>query len=107
MQKIHTLLPSMIKELLSDFPALYDNAIKQGFGEYWDCPDEKDYVITSGTSFEKANKILRAFYGFYTMYRDGDISYRLFKAKAIKGDNSKEKFKIESGYIECETFDSL
>ncbi len=107
MRKIHTLLPSMIKELLADFSALYDNAKKQEIGEYWDCPDEKDYVITSDTPFEKADKILRAFYGFFTVYKDGNISYRLLNAKAVKGDNSNEKFKIKDGYIESEVFEWL
>ncbi len=107
MRKIHTLLPSMIKELLADFSTLYHNAKKQGVGEYWDCPDEKDYVITNDIPFEKADKILRAFYGFYTIYCDGKKSYRLLNAKAVNGDNSNEKFKIKDGYIECEVFEWL
>ena len=99
MQKANALLPDMITELLSDFDTYLDNATNQGKGEYWECPDESDYVITADTDFETADRILRAFYGFYVTYNDDKNEHKLINATAIKGDNTNEVFKIKDGFI--------
>ncbi len=102
MEKIYALLPDMVCELLGDFEYFYENATKQGDGEYLDAPDEHDYVITKNTDFNDADRITRAFYGFYVIYKDEEKEYRLLRAKAVYGNNSIQKFKIENGYLECE-----
>lgn len=99
MQKANALLPDMIRELLSDFDTYLNNATIQGEGEYWECPDEKDYIITKDTDFETADRILRAFYGFYVTYNDGKTEHSIINASAIKGDNTNEVFKIKDGFI--------
>lgn len=105
MNKIYALLPDMVKTLLSNFDYFYFNAQPQGEGEYLSAPDESDYIITPHTDFKEADRILRAFYGFYTIYSDGEKEYRLLKAKAVKGNNSDRQFKIRDGYIECEAIE--
>ncbi len=100
MKKIYSLIPDMTKELLCQFDYYYENAKPQQDGEYWDCPDESDYVITKNTEFETASRILRAFDGFYTIYNDGEKDHRLLNAKAIKGENLDKQFIIKDGYIE-------
>ncbi len=102
MEKIYALLPQMVKELLSDFDNYYQNATTQGEGEYLSTPDENDYIIDKNTDFEKADRILRAFYGFDVLYSNGEKTHRLRKAKAIKGENENEKFKVVGGYIKAE-----
>lgn len=104
MKKIYELLPDMVKTLLSNFDYYYKNATAQGEGEYLEAPDENNYIITKETSFEKADRILRAFYGFFTIYDDGETKHRLLQAKAIKGNNKDRQFKIQGGYIECERY---
>lgn len=99
MEKIYALLPDMVSELLGDFESYYQNASVQGEGEYLDAPDENDYIINEDTDFETADRILRAFYGFYVLYFDGEKTHRLIKAKALKGENENERFKIKGGYI--------
>lgn len=98
-QKAYTLLPDMISDLLNNFDSYYNNAWAQIGGEYWKCPDEDSYIITKDTTFSEADKILRAFYGFYITYYDGEKNHRLLRSKAYKGDNKNEKFKIIGGYI--------
>lgn len=102
MDKIYALIPSMIEKLMSDFENIYDNATVQGEGEYWDAPDEYDYVITPDTSLDDADRILRAFYGFYTIYRDSTTEYKLLRGRAVCGDNIGKEFKIKGGYIVCD-----
>ena len=99
MQKANSLLSPMITELLGNFENYLENAVPQSEGEYWDCPNEDDYVITPDTDFALANKILRAFYGFYVTYKDKGKEYRLRCATAVKGDNENEVFKIKDGFI--------
>ncbi len=103
MKKLHALIPDITKELLSHFDYYYDNATPQTEGEYWDCPDEYDYIIEKDTDFDTASRILRAFSGFYTIYNDGEKEHRLLGAKAIKGENCDKQFKIKEGYLEVDS----
>lgn len=80
-EKFRTLLPVMMKALVSDFHRLYDNAIPQGEGEYWAEPVEKDYTITADTTPEECDRILRAFYGFPCIYDDGSTRYSIFRGR--------------------------
>lgn len=99
MEKIYNMLPDMIKELLSDFSHYYDNAQPQSTGEYWECPDENDYVITTNTDYNTADRILRAFKGFYVIYEDNNSKTHLLNAVAVKGDNTQKQYKIKDGYL--------
>ncbi len=99
MDKVHALLPGMVKKLVSDFTYYYDNAQPQGEGEYWEIPNERDYAITPDTDFETADKILRAFKGFYVIYSRNNRSRLLLNATAVKGDNENQEYKISGGYI--------
>lgn len=102
MNKIYALIPEMVSTLLSDFDTYYQNATPQGYGEYQQAPDENDYVITQNTAFKDADRITRAFYGFFTVYSDGENEYRLKNAKAIMGENENQKLKISGGYLMCD-----
>ncbi len=99
MQKVYSLIPDMITDLIGNFEHYYSNAKSQTNGEYWECPDESDYVITQNTEYEVADRILRAFYGFFVTYDNKNEQQKLLHAKAYKGDNKNEKFKIKGGYI--------
>lgn len=99
MEKAYELIPSMVSELLSDFSRYYDNAKEQGEGELQEAPNEHDYVITKDTDFCYADRITRAFYGFYVIYDDGKEEHHLRFYKAKNGENENEKFKIKDGYL--------
>lgn len=102
MSKIYVMLPDMIAELIQDFDFYYDGATTQGEGEYWESPDEEDYVITQNTDYKTADRILRAFMGFPVLYSDRGTVFKLLNAKAMKGDNAHKRFTIQGGYISCD-----
>lgn len=102
MGKIYALLPDMITRFLSNPEYYWDNASPQGEGEYWDAPDERDYVITPDTDYDVADRILRAFYGFFVIYSDFESEHKLRYGKAVRGDNTDREYKINGGYIVCE-----
>lgn len=99
MDKVYELIPQMVNELFSDFESFYENAKEQGYGEYQIAPDENDYIITKDTEYKDADRITRAFFGFYTIYNDGEKEHRLRFYKAVKGENAGQKFKIKGGYL--------
>lgn len=99
MNKVYGLLPDMLRELFSDFDNYYNNAVPQGEGEYWECPNEADYVITENTSITEADLILRAFMGYECIYKSNGKTYALQYGRAVIGDNRGKQFPIDGGYI--------
>ena len=69
-EKQQSLLPEMMRELLSDFDGLIKNAVPQGEGEYWQSPTDADATITEDMSAEECDRVLRAFYGFECYFGD-------------------------------------
>lgn len=80
--RLQTLLPDMMAELASDFCRLYAMARPQGEGEYWPCPKETDYPVVSDMDVSEADRILRAFYGYECIYRNGDEIYGVMEGRA-------------------------
>ncbi len=101
MEKIYAILPEMLDELFADFDKLYENALPQGEGEYWECPNEADYVITERSSFQEADLILRAFMGYECIYKTKNRTYALQYGKAVRSNQKNTKFPIDGGYIEA------
>ncbi len=92
MKKVSEVIDKLVPALLSDFDILYKNASPQGKGEYWRMPDENEYTLTPGISFEEADRILRAFYGYECyLYQDGK-KYELIRGRAVRE-------KPENGYF--------
>lgn len=102
MDKVCSLLPSMLEELLGDLDRYYRNAVPQAEGEYWACPNEADYPITEETPFWDADLILRAFMGYECIYRSKDKAYALQFGKAVKGECACDGFPIRGGYVTAE-----
>lgn len=101
MKKAEQIIPPMIKELLTDFYKLYENAKPQTKGEYWDLLDKSMYTVSADMDYEQVELILRAFYGYECYYVNGDRTYELIKGKAVlANDNKCEKYPIKNGYIE-------
>lgn len=96
MDKLTAPLPEMMATLAADFDALLANARPQGEGEYWPCPDERDYPITPDTPYADADRILRAFYGYRCIYRDGEKTWAVIGGRAAE---SGEGFPFQGGVI--------
>lgn len=99
MDKIYALLPDMIDTLVKDLDYYYSNATAQSGGEYLQCPDERDYIISIDSDFDYADRVCRAFYGFYIVYDDGTHEHHLRNFVAAKGDNENVQYKIKGGYL--------
>lgn len=96
MDKLTAPLPGMMETLVSRFDSLLANARPQGEGEYWPCPDERDYPITPGTSYDDADRILRAFYGYRCIYADGEKRWAIIGGRAARAG---EGFPFRGGVI--------
>ncbi len=104
MKKLTAPLPGMMKTLVENFDALLQNAVPQGEGEYWPCPDEKDYPIGPHTPYAQADRILRAFYGYRCIYRDGEKTWGLIGGRAYPDG---EGFPIRGGVIRAREVEQL
>lgn len=98
-EKLQSLLPDMITQLISDFDYLYHNASPQGDGEYWECPDEHGYIITPDMSCHDADIILRSFYGYECVYKSGEEAYGVIDG-VISHGRSDSNLKLTDGTIE-------
>ena len=101
MDKVDELILDMISELVKKFQSLYDNARPQTEGAYWGLPDKNMYTVNSDMDYEQVELILRAFYGYECYYVNGDKTYELIGAKAVKTQNEGGIYPIKGGYIEC------
>ena len=110
MNKVYALLPEMLHMLVTDFDSLYRNARPQGEGVYLPMPEKEMYTITPNTPFEKAELILRAFYGYDCYYKTKDAEYRLIRAKAVRSVQECGEeccFPLKDGYVVCGKNDVL
>ncbi len=110
MNKVYALLPEMLHTLVTDFDSLYRNARPQGEGVYLPMPTKQMYTVTPDTPFEKAERILRAFYGYDCYYQTDSAEYRLIRAKAVRtAQECREAvcFPIKDGYVVCRKNDVL
>ena len=102
------LIPEMVKELVSDFDNLWENAFPQGEGEYWKMPTKEQYTVTSDMSFNEADLILRAFKGYECIYINAKTKkkFELIDGVAYKSEGANQNpptsLKIKDGYIVCE-----
>lgn len=69
----------MIKQVIEDFDTLWQNAVPQKGGEYWQEPGDDERTITSELTVEQATLIKRAF-GSYGVIYNG----RVFKGNGEK-----------------------
>lgn len=100
MEKLYDKVPEMIQKLFCEYQACISNAIPQGEGEYWRCPTEKDWTVLESMKVERADVILRAFFGYECIYASEKGRYEMIEARAVRGDNKGQMFPLEDGYLE-------
>ncbi len=112
-KRLCDLIPDMVKSLVSDFDKLWDNAYPQeGKAEYWDLPEESEETVRSDMTFDEADLILRAFYGYECFYIDKDnTGFEIIEAVAKRGDPPEKSdgtiLPLSDGYITCERIKTL
>lgn len=99
MAKVNALLPDMMHRLTADFDRLYRTAAPQGEGVYQDEPDPMDYILTPRDTVTRADRVLRAFYGFPCYYRRDGTLHQLLRAKALKCESIDEAYPLVDGCI--------
>ncbi len=101
MKKVDNAIKKLVPTLLHDFKELFDNALPQFEGSYWELPSKADCTITSDMSYFQIDKIFRAFYGYEVYFTDDTGEYELIFASIKKHKNLfKKPFKsLPQGYI--------
>lgn len=99
MEKVYAKVPAMVRALVRDLPDVLANAQPQGPGEYWPLPAEEDWTITPDMDAARADLILRAFYGYECVYRDGERKAELIGGRVIYGDPAGRPFPVRGGWL--------
>ena len=107
MEKVYERVPAMVHALVNGLPQVLANARPQGPGEYWPLPTEKDWTVTPDMEMARADRILRAFYGYECVYRDGARKTELIGGRAVPGDPAGRPFPVRGGYITADRVRTL
>lgn len=101
MDKVYTLIPDMIAELVQNFDRLYAGATPQGDGDYWEAPTDADMTVTADMTAEQADQILRAFLGYECIYKGKERSCKIIGGRAHKGTATVNDniLPVRDGYI--------
>lgn len=102
MEKVYQAIPGMVRALVSDLPGVLAAARPQGAGEYWPLPSEEDWTVTPDMNAARADLILRAFYGYECVYRDGARKTELTGGRLVPGDPAGKPFPVRGGYIRAD-----
>lgn len=99
MEKVYGRVPGMVRKLVKDLPQVLAHAQPQGAGEYWAVPTEADWTVTPDMDAARADLILRAFYGYECVYRDGERKTELIGGRVIRGAARGRSFPVKGGYL--------
>ncbi len=102
MDKVWAKIPGMVHTLVSCLPQVLAGARSQGEGEYWPLPTEKDWTVTPDMDAAQADRILRAFYGYECVYRDGPVRTELIGGRLVPGEAAGQPFPVRGGHIEAD-----
>ena len=101
MDKVYGLIPAMMYELVQNFDKLYDNAIPQSEGDYWEAPTDEDMTVTEDITADIADLILRAFLGYECIYEGKNETCKIIGGRAYIGTATDKDnvLPIKDGYI--------
>lgn len=99
MEKVYERIPAMVHELAAGLPQVLASARPQGSGEYWPQPTQADWTVTPDMEAVQADLILRAFYGYECVYREGARKTELIGGRVVFGGSKGRGFPVRGGYI--------
>lgn len=99
MEKVYERIPAMVHALVNQLPQVLAGAQPQGAGEYWPVPTERDWTVTPDMDAAQADRVLRAFYGYECVYRDGTDKTELIGGRMAPGPGP---FPVGDGHIEAD-----
>ena len=100
--KVLKIAPEILGEFLKDPKTYFENATPQGEGEYWQEPNDADRTVFKSYTVEKADKILRAFYGYGVIYK-GETEREILYGETCKNNKEGECLPLKNGYIRIKT----
>lgn len=107
MEKVYERLPAMVHTLVRGLPGVLAGARPQGPGEYWPLSEEEDWTVTPDMDAPQADRILRAFYGYECVYRDGARKTELIGGRVVPGDPAGRPFPVRGGYVTADRIRAL
>lgn len=107
MEKVYGKVPAMVHALVNGLPGVLAGARPQGPGEYWPLPREEDWTVTPEMEAAQADRVLRAFYGYECVYREGERKTELIGGRTVFGDPAGQRFPVRGGYITAERIRAL
>ncbi len=107
MEKVSERVPGMVHVLIHNLSQVLENAQPQGAGEYWPLPAEKDWTVTPDMDAARVDRILRAFYGYECVYRDGERKTELIGGRVIFGESKGRPFSVQGGYVVADKMKAL
>lgn len=78
----------LLTEILSSFEYYWDNAIPQEKGEYWKEPQDIDRTFTAGTDIEEIDAIIRAFWGFGSIFKLAKQDLEVKRGRCVKAEHT-------------------
>ncbi len=103
--KMQIAAPKLIAKFLKSPKQLWDKSVAQTSGEYWKEPNKEDMTFSLTDSFEKIDRITRAFYG-YRCYLQTDGECIVIKeavcvtnSTILKNVEYIDTFKINGGVL--------
>lgn len=102
MKKVHMRIPDMLRHFLKHMKECLEHAVPQTEGRYLANPGESFWTVTFDMEAEKADRILRAFYGYECIYLTAEEKYELIGARVSYGNGILTEFPVKGGYITAE-----
>ena len=107
MEKVYEKIPGMVHQLVNDLPQVLANARPQEAGEYWPLPTEEDWTVTPDMEAARADLILRSFYGYECVYRDGERRTELIGGRLTPGGSAGQPVPVRGGYLTADRIREL
>lgn len=100
MEKVNARVPAMMRRLTAELVTLWNDAKPQDAGVYQDEPQPEDYPLTKESEPAYADRVLRAFWGFYAVYIGGKQTVRIRRGRVVSPQNGTKGLPIRCGIIE-------
>lgn len=89
-EKIQKISAIMVTECVRNYDRYITNACKQGEGEYWKEPTENEMTFTPYMTIETIDRIIRAFWGYGSIFKIADKAIKVKKATCRRVEHSLE-----------------
>ena len=102
-EKYHDCACDVTRDFLMCPSQYFNSSVKQTEGEYWPEPDEGNMSFSLDDSYDKIDRITRAFYGYGCFLCYDGVKKRIFKAVCFhekpKTEKNQDLFRINGGWL--------